>query len=163
MWKDSLVEIVRAEIGDLDISSFTDARLLQIIVVSAFQVKGEANFPDYEVNITNGTISPNPLENYDFSVLITYKAACKILSNEARALAAEAVMIKDGPSVLDTRTASNNMSELAKKACETYNTLLNAYIFSGGKDGNIIGKAVLTPYSPGSFYAVWRDMYDLRG
>lgn len=163
MWEDTLVEIVRAEIGDLASSKFTDARLLRIIVVSAFQVKADANFPDYTVNISNGTISPNPLDNYDFSVLITYKAACKILHNEAQALASEAVMIKDGPSVLDTRTASNNMSALAQKTCDTYNTLLNAYIFSGGKDGNIIGKAVLTPYSPGSFYAVWRDRYDLRG
>jgi hypothetical protein len=162
MWEEVLVEMLRSEVGDLAISKFSDSRLLRVILVSAFQLKSEANFPDYEVNISNGTISPDPLSDYDFSVLIVYKAACKIVQNEAQLLASEAVMIKDGPSVLDTRTASNNMMAIASTLCKTYSDLLNEYNFMGGKNGNIKGQAVLTPYSPGSFFSVWRERYDLR-
>jgi hypothetical protein len=159
MWEQVLVEMLRAEIGDLSSSKFADSRLVRILLVSAFQLKSEAHFPEYEINISNGTIKPDPINDYDFSVLVVYKAACKILQNEAQLLASEAVMIKDGPSLLDTRTSSNNMNEIAARACQTYSDLLNEYNFMGG---DVKGQAVLTPYSPGSFFSVWRERYGLR-
>ena len=54
--------IVRTWINDLsDTPTYEDDRLQQVLVVSAQYVNREINFTnDYEVNLTNLTITPDP-------------------------------------------------------------------------------------------------------
>lgn len=168
MWEDVLVKMLRAEIDDLDSSRYTDSRLQDVIVISAYKVLQAADFyNEYDVNISNVTISPDPvsINDLDFSVLTVAKAACTILSGEAKSAASKAVMIKDGPSVLDNRTASNNLQQSAKTICDAYKEMLDAYNFSGGKGDNanmVLGQFVLGPYSPGSLLYQWERRGDRR-
>lgn len=168
MWQDTLVKMLRAEINDLDASNYTDSRLEDVLVVSAYQVLQAANFyNNYVVNIQNCSITPDPvtLNDLDFSVLTVAKAACTILRGEAKSAASKAVMIKDGPSVLDNRTASNNLQESAKTICEAYKEMIEAYQFSGGTGDNesmVLGQFVLGPYSPGSLLYQWERRGDRR-
>ena len=163
MWEDTLVRMLRAEINDLDSSVYTDARLIQVLVISAYKVLQAVSFHNiYTVNVMNETISPDPVEinDLDFSVLTVAKAACTILMGEAKAAASKAVMIKDGPSVLDNRTASNNLQESSKTICEAYKEMVDAYNFSGGTGDNesiVMGQFVLGPYSPGSLLYSWEN------
>lgn len=163
MWEDTLVKMLRAEINDLDSVTYTDSRLVEVLVISAYQVLQAVSFYNqYTVNITNLTIAPDPvaLNDLDFSVLTVAKAACTILTGEAKAAASKAVMIKDGPSVLDNRTASNNLQATAKTICEAYKEMLEAYQFSGGTGDNesvVMGQFVLGPYSPGSLLYSWEN------
>lgn len=160
MWQDTLTQLLRSEISDLDSETYTDDRLQQILVTSAYIVRRKAIFMyNYVIDVTNSTISPDPDEanDYDFCVLTVYKAACTILTGEAKKAASDAIVIKDGPSFLDTRTASNNLSGVAKTACETYSELMNEYQFTGGAGSATVGQAILSPYSPGSFMALWNQ------
>lgn len=163
MWEDTLVEMLRVEINDVGSVKYTDARLIQVLVVSAYHVLQAVSFYNtYTVNITNKTISPDPvaLNDLDFSVLTVAKAACTILTGEAKEAASKAVMIKDGPSVLDNRTASNNLQESSKTICQAYKEMIDAYNFSGGTGDNesmVMGQFVLGPYSPGSLLYSWEN------
>lgn len=169
MWEDTLVEMLRVEINDVGSVSYTDERLIQVLVVSAYHVLQAVSFYNtYTVNITNKTISPDPvaLNDLDFSVLTVAKAACTILMGEAKAAASKAVMIKDGPSVLDNRTASNNLQQSSKTICEAYKEMVDAYNFSGGTGDNesmVMGEFVLGPYSPGSLLYSWEKSRLGRG
>jgi hypothetical protein len=163
MWEDTLVKMLRAEINDLDSTVYTDARLIQVLAISAYKVLQAVSFYNqYTVNVMNESISPDPVEinDLDFSVFIVAKAACTILSGEAKAAASKAVMIKDGPSVLDNRTASNNLQDSSKTICEAYKEMVEAYNFSGGSGDNasiVMGQFVLGPYSPGSLLYSWEN------
>lgn len=160
MWNDTWIHLLRAEINDIDSESYSDDRLLEVLIVAAYQVRQAINFTNtYTINICEQTISPDPVESndYDFSVLAVYKAACIVLNGEAKKASTDAIMIKDGPSVLDTRTSANNLSKAAENACKTYMDLLNEFRFIGSlSDDNVLGQAVLTPYSPGSFLYSWQ-------
>ena len=61
-WQLELPIIVRTWINDLDDRpTYEDDRLQQVLVVSAQYVNREINLPnDYEVNLTNLTITPDP-------------------------------------------------------------------------------------------------------
>ena len=160
-WNEDLVIMLRAEIGDLDSSTYSDSRLRQVLVYSAYSVYQSAKFPvSYVIDVPDMTISPDPVttNDYDFSILTVYKAACTILKGEARDKGGKSVSIKDGPSLLDTRNAGTNLLSLMKTACETYAELLYNYQISGSaQDGLSVGpgQAILSPYSPGSFLSSW--------
>ena len=81
-WQLEIPIIVRVWINDLDDNpTYSDARLKQVVVVSALNVKREVSFTEsYDIDILNETISPDPtvdnsLDN-DFTALVALKAAC---------------------------------------------------------------------------------------
>jgi len=159
-WVEDLVIMLRAEIGDLDATSYSDSRLRQVLVYAAYNVRQSARFPNsYTVDVTSLTISPDPVTNndYDFSILTVYKAACIILTGEAKEKGGKGVMIKDGPSTFDNRDSGKNLMSLMKTACDMYNTLLYNYQLVGGENSDMssVGQAILSPYSPGSFLMNW--------
>jgi hypothetical protein len=156
MWDTALVLMLRALIGDLDSSTYTDAKLQQVLVVAAFQVYNAATFPyEYTINMTTIDITPDPVESEDsdFCVLTVYKAACIIVSSEQKVKASSSFSMKDGPSALDTTSAARELMNAAKKICQEYNDLLTSYMMNGSDGGP--GQAILGPYSPGADLIGW--------
>ena len=81
-WTIEIPLITRVWINDLDANpTYSDARIKQIVVVAALNVNREVSFTeDYDVDVVNETISPDPcldasLDN-DFTALVALKAAC---------------------------------------------------------------------------------------
>lgn len=160
VWDEDLVLMLRAEIGDIDESTYSDNRLKQVLVYAAYSVYRSARFPNtYSISVANVTIIPDPvaLNDYDFSILTVYRAACIILTGEAKEKGGKSVSIKDGPSFFDNRNAGTNTMNLMKIVCENYNTLLYNYQMVGSDHSDLagLGQAILSPYSPGSFLMSW--------
>ena len=156
MWKDQWIPILRAEINDFESERYTNDRLAEVLLSSMVYVLHSIKLSNsYTVNMVAKTISPDPheLDDKSLMVLSIAKAACLILSGESSAAAKKAFMIKDGPSVVDNRTASNNLQDIAKEKCQAYKDLLNEFLFSGeGAFNSIMGEAILGIYNPGIYY-----------
>lgn len=154
-WALTMRPMLRAIIGDLDETKYTDARLDQVLCVAAYDVNSRATFlNDYTISVVSKTMSPDPVDqgDEDFTVLTVYKAACIILGSEVKTEANGAVAIKDGPSSVDLRGIAANLAALQNNICSIYEDLLNKYRFEKGNgDGTSLGAAILSPYSPGSW------------
>ena len=148
-WKIDLVLMLRSIIGDLDKAKFTDERIKQILVVGAYNVLNDADFSEtYTVNVAEISISPDPISesDTDFSTLTVYKSACILLGSEVKTEAANAISIKDGPSAIDLRGVTANLTNLYNDLCAKYDALLKTYQYNN----TLVGQAILGPYSPGS-------------
>jgi hypothetical protein len=156
-WQVDMVLMLRSVIGDLDSTKYNDERLKQVLVVGAYNVQNDADFPNsYTVNVGGVSISPDPVDNTDtdFTLLTVYKSACILLGSEVKTESANAIAIKDGPSSIDLRGVSGSLSALYKDLCTKYEEMLNKYRYeSGNGDGTPVGTAILGPYSPGSWSA----------
>ena len=160
-WKIDLVLMLRSIIGDLDKAKFTDERIKQILVVGAYNVLNDADFSEtYTVNVAEISISPDPIteKDTDFSTLTVYKSACILLGSEVKTEAANAISIKDGPSAIDLRGVTANLSNLYNDLCAKYDALLKTYQYNN----TLVGQAILGPYSPGSM-VVNGNQFDYRG
>lgn len=163
-WQGQMSTIVRHLINDLDPSNYkySDKRIETSILVSAYLVANEADFPyDYEINVEKCNIDPDPTEDNtsdkDFVVLTCLKTACIILGSEVKSEASNAISIKDGPSAIDLRGVASTLSVLYKDLCDKFESAM--IDFRAGS--SIAGHAVLGPYSPGSDF-VTRN-YDDHG
>lgn len=155
-WTTSLVLFLRSLIGDLDGAKYTDSRLQQILVVSAYEVYTVASFETYTINIANISITPDPMtQDATFGLLMTYKAACIILGSELKLTSN--ISMKDGPSSIDTKGAGANIATIQKNICQIYSDMLDDYQLGGGVSYQTggPGQAILGPYSPGSFGLNW--------
>jgi len=160
-WKIDLVLMLRSIIGDLDKAKFTDERIKQILVVGAYNVLNDADFSEtYTVNVAAVSISPDPIteKDTDFSTLTVYKSACILLGSEVKTEAANAISIKDGPSAIDLRGVTANLTNLYNDLCAKYDALLKTYQYNN----TLVGQAILGPYSPGSM-VVNGNQFDHRG
>lgn len=160
-WKIDLVLMLRSIIGDLDKAKFTDERIKQILVVGAYNVLNDADFSEtYTVNVAEISISPDPIteKDTDFSTLTVYKSACILLGSEVKTEAANAISIKDGPSAIDLRGVTANLTNLYNDLCAKYDALLKTYQYNN----TLVGQAILGPYSPGSM-VVNGNQFDYRG
>lgn len=153
--------MLRSIIGDLDKVKFTDERIKQILVVGAYNVLNDADFSEtYTVNVAGVSISPDPIteKDTDFSTLTVYKSACILLGSEVKTEAANAISIKDGPSAIDLRGVTANLTNLYNDLCAKYDALLKTYQYNN----TLVGQAILGPYSPGSM-VVNGNQFDYRG
>jgi len=160
-WKIDLVLMLRSIIGDLDKAKFTDERIKQILVVGAYNVLNDADFSEtYTVNVAEISISPDPISesDTDFSTLTVYKSACILLGSEVKTESANAISIKDGPSAIDLRGVTANLTNLYNDLCAKYDALLKTYQYNN----TLVGQAILGPYSPGSM-VVNGNQFDYRG
>ena len=160
-WKTDLVLMLRSIIGDLDRAKFTDERLKQILVVGAYNVTNDADFStSYTVDVAKVSISPDPISesDTDFSTLTVYKSACILLGSEVKTEASNAISIKDGPSAIDLRGVTANLTNLYNDLCAKYDALLKTYQYNN----TLVGQAVLGPYSPGSM-VINSNQSDYRG
>lgn len=152
-WQNDMVTIVRYLIDDVDISNydFSSYRLETTILVAASLTFMDVDFKNtYDINIGNGTLSPDPTEaatkDNAFITLVSLRAACIILGSIIRSESGNAISIKDGPSAIDLRGVTNTLMDLYKDLCSKYDTALLEYK-SGNPD---LVQAILGPYSPAS-------------
>ena len=160
-WNIDLVLMIRSLIGDLDRAKYTDERLKQVLVVGAYNVINDADFSNtYTVDVASVSISPDPISenDTDFSTLAVYKAACILLGSEVKTEAANAISIKDGPSAIDLRGVTQNLTIMYNDLCAKYDHLLKTYQYNN----TLVGQAILGPYSPGSMI-LGSSQFDYRG
>lgn len=151
-WKYVAVLTIRSLIGDLDPDNYTytDSRLLSLFLVSSKLVMLDTTFAyDYVVDVSEGEVTPDPLNDDDFMGLISLRASCVLLNSEMRSNAGTGkVTMKDGPSTIsvDKSDVVSAIKDTSKTVCEKYELALFAY-----KAGQSVGHAIMGPHSPASF------------
>jgi hypothetical protein len=150
-WQDELVPLVRVFVNDTDATRFTDDRLEESIVAAARVVQMELAFDRvYACDHENVTITPDPTaaatRDDDFITLVAAKTGCIVDRGSAALAAEQAILVKDGTSVVDLREAFKaKLSLLEKGWCAVYADLKSAY--SSGPAGSLwLGRAVVTPF-----------------
>lgn len=158
-WQGEMSTIVRHLISDLDSSNYTysDSRIETSILVAAQIVLVEVQFENtYTVDVEQCYLNPDPTDpktglataNKDdgFINLVSLKSACIILGSEMKTQSRNAIRITDGPSTMDFTAVAANTKFLYEFACKQY----DEYKFNYAAGNTPVGKAILSPYSPGS-------------
>ena len=158
-WQGEMTTVVRTLISDIDPSNYTysNERLETSILVAAQIAMVEVDFENtYTVDVEQCYLSPDPTDprtglttaNKDdpFINLVCLKTACLIMGSEMKTQALNAVRVSDGPSSIDYTAVAANVKFLYEYACKTY----EEYKFNYAAGNNAVGKAILSPYSPGS-------------
>ena len=158
-WQGEMTTIVRTLISDVDSNNYTytNERLETSILVAAQIVLTEIDFENtYTVDVEQCYLRPDPtdpltgLATVDkddaFINLVSLKTACLILGSEMKTHALNAVKVSDGPSSIDYTAVVANIRYLYDYACKNY----EEYKFNYAAGNNAVGKAILSPYSPGS-------------
>lgn len=161
-WNVDLVTMVRSLIGDMSSSNYSDNRLRQVIAIAAFEVNNSAGIQKtYEINISQISISPDPIEEKDinFSVMTAYKAAVLVLQGEVRNQSLNSISINDGTSSINLTDVTKSLQSLYKDLSARYEDLLNTYIM---EESSLNGQAILGPYSPGGDLINWQYHSDYR-
>lgn len=146
-WQNEMVRIVRYLINDIDGTTYSDSRLEETLLVAAQLQYASIDFPNtYTIDVDSLILTPDPTSTTKddwFINIVCVKAACIIVDSEAKTLAAQSYLIKDGPSTIDTRAAYQATKQLAKGLCDKL-----AYMIMDYKAGSSpAGHAVLTPYT----------------
>lgn len=136
--------ILRNLIDDTTSLSFSDARLQELLFVSAYFVNLEINWStDYTIDMSGETISPEP-DDPVFVMLSALKAACILANGELRTKAAiSGIRIKDGMGEIETRGVFEGWKSLADTACKAYSDA--KFEFELGNYQAV--KAILSPFS----------------
>jgi hypothetical protein len=159
-WQDDMVQMLRVFIFDLEETpTYSDARLEEMIIVSAHLVVQEIDFTtDYTVSIMSQTITPDPATNGDteFQNFVVLKAACLADQSTLRSkVACGGVTARLGGAALST---SNNIKGyetlLTLGPCAAYQELKWEWELG---NANAI-RAILSPFTGNTF-----DARDLRG
>lgn len=158
-WQGEMTTIVRTLIDDLDSTNYTysNKRLETTVLVAAQIVLTEVDFENvYTVDVEQCYLSPDPTDpttglataNKDdaFINIVSLKTACLIMGSELKTRALSAVKVSDGPSSVDYTAVAANIRFLYDYACKNY----EEYKFNYAAGNNAVGKAILSPYSPGS-------------
>ena len=159
MWQNELVIIVRHMIDDVDSSAydFSDDRIEEALLVCAQLVANDVSLKiAYTIEVDNRVLSPDPTsepKDTDFIALCCLRTAILFTSSQIRTYSKKSIMIKDGQTSLDTTSIVNGFISLHKELLKQYEDMKLGY-----QVGNSHGKAILTPYSPGSDYA--NSQYD---
>jgi len=154
-WTTDLVLFVRSLIGDLDATKYNNDRIKQVIAISAYMMVSTTSFMnDYTVDMGAVTISPEPIVDVDFSLLVASNAACIIVGGEVKNASNQAISYREGPNSLDLSAVSSALQTLHKDLTAQFDDMLNAYQMEQSSNN---GHAILGPYSPGSdFIAFFR-------
>lgn len=150
-WQTEIGTIVRHLIDDVDAATYSDNRIETAILVSAQIMFVEVDFEQtYTINVDQGSLTPDPTDTSakddGFINLTALKTACIILGSELKSQSLSAIRVSDGPSSIDTTAISANIKFLYENACKKY----EEYKFNFQAGNNNVGKAILTPYSPGA-------------
>lgn len=148
-WQDDMVEILRVMVNDMDEEAYTAAKLERVLVVSAFQVLNEVDFPqDFSVSISQTSISPDPTvpayRDNSFVNLTCLKAACVIDRGGAVTAAQRAISVRDGGSAVDLRGVFQGKLALLEKGwCAVYEDQKFEYLVG---EGRVAGAVVMGPF-----------------
>jgi hypothetical protein len=146
-WQNEMVVILRHLVDDIASAIYDNDRLEETIIVAAQLVITEVSFNNtYTIDVDALVLSPDPTENTKdngFINLVVLKAACIILSGEAKAKALESIRITDGPTTIDTSARHKALELRAKEVCQTYEKAKVQYATGEGSGG----VAILTPFT----------------
>lgn len=150
-WKTEIGTIVRHLIDDVNAATYSDRRIETAILVGAQLMFIEVDFEQtYTINVDACSLSPDPTDTSakddGFINLTALKTACIILGSELKAQSLSSIRVSDGPSSIDTTSISANIKFLYEHACKKY----EEYKLNYQAGNNNVGKAILTPYSPGA-------------
>lgn len=140
-WQTEMVGLLRNLIGDVAYPpTYSDDRLEQVILASAQFIITDLDFDqDYEADIDNGTLSPDPTDrttvrDNSFINLTVLKAACMISTSEARLAVGQAISIRDGSSAISI-SADGRLRMWEKGFCSQYEKLRDDFLLSGVANG----------------------------
>ena len=146
-WNTEITTIVRHLLDDVsDTPKYSDERLEKaVLVCTQLMLMGDSFRNNYVVDITNGTITPDPTSgNRDdsFLNLVALRTACMIIGSEIKTSSGNAISVKDGPSSIDLKGVSDVLAKLYDHLCKQYEAILLQYRASG-----TIGAAILGPHT----------------
>lgn len=155
-WQDVIVQLVRLILQDVGTSpTYDDGRLEDVAIGAAHLVLSEITFNyTYSINLVAGTITPDPVDNSDTSFInmVSYKAALMILNSELKTAASKGLLVKDGPSILDTRQFFTSQKSRYELMLKEYDKVKLAI-----KMGDLnAGVAILSPYTTNDPTYIWR-------
>lgn len=152
MWQNEMVRIVRHLVGDLtEPYNYGDDRLEECILVASQLVLGEVDFNiTYTVDVDQCAFTPDPTEgtkDQNFILLVTLKTACLISQSEykTKVRSGGGLVVKDGPTSIDTKGNIDSYKESAKTICQQYEDAKNDFLVTGDTGG--VGRAILGPFS----------------
>lgn len=154
-WTIEIPLITRVWINDLDANpTYSDARIKQVVVVAALNVNREVSFTeDYDIDVVNETISPDPtldasLDN-DFTALVALKAACILDQSTYRTKAVnEGIKAGLASATLDTKGNLKGYLDLLNVGpCAMYAQLRQEFEIG---NPNMV-EAVLSPFVGNDF------------
>lgn len=153
-WQDITIPMLRVLIGDMgETPTYSDDRLIQILLVSAMFVKNEISFSTtYTIDIINETISPDPSTDEVFLTLFVMYAACAadISTYRSKALL-DGISARCGPVSMTVNGHSRSFKDLLSMGpCATYAAMKTAYLFDGGQAGAFC-HAILSPFIGNNF------------
>jgi hypothetical protein len=156
-WQDDTRFILRTLSGDtVSPYEYDDTRLDDLLLAAARLVLRESRLADlYVINLTDGTVSPDPHEDNWFVSLVALKAWEILSSNEYRFSSNKAIAVRDGVSSIDGRSSADNKKVIAQKAAEDYKKAI--FDYNSGK--YIAGKAILGPFN---LYTIHPDINTRR-
>lgn len=149
-WDEEINIMVRTLVNDADSTKYDDDRINQAILMAMQLVQMEISLSaDYEVDVVNETVTPDPTigddRDIDFMKLVSVKTACMIDQGSASDAASQAIRVKDGASEVDLRDAFKAKFDLLKIGwCQVYADLKRQY--SLGQRGARLGAAIMTPF-----------------
>lgn len=158
-WQTEISTITRVWINDLcEEKTYSDSRILQLILVAAKYVKIEINLEnDYNIDIDNLIISPDPtdIKDENFVAFVALKAACLLDHSTFRTKASsEGITAALGPAKL---SVGGNLSGykiiLDQGPCSIYEQLKMDYEIGNSS----LFRAVLGPFSGNQFDPEFRN------
>jgi len=146
-WENEMVLIVRHLVDDLGTTETYDTtRLEESILVGAQLVTLEVDFDKtYTIDVDGPTITPDPTaatRDNAFINLVCLKTAANILCAEAKASAANSMIVQDGPAKIDLTFQFRSKQTAADKAVKAYQDARFQYVAGNGTGG----QAVLGPF-----------------
>lgn len=147
VWSTDMVTMLRHMINDLSATpSYSDARLQQLILVAATLVRVDMSLTDtYTIDLTGLSITPDPMEDEDYSNLILLKSACMLSETDMRENACKFLKVKDDKSFIDNTKAADiykSIYEGEHGPCALYKQSLLDYQINQISN---IGRAIMTP------------------
>ena len=135
-WCPCIVTAMRAHVGDLDGTQFTDSRLLELFNVASFMVHADLTTcsfvlkPDFTV--CSAGCDTNPFDYPSFTALALLKAACMVDQGSARAHARrQGLTATCGSARLSVSAGSSSYEILFKHGpCAAYSQLKNELCFA---------------------------------
>lgn len=151
-WQDDGVAMLRILINDMSSTpEYATCRLEEILAVAARFIIQDISFSTvYTVNVSEVTISPDPVTDIEFMNFMVLKAACLVDQATFRVKAAlEGIKAACGPINLSVSNHIGGFKTLLEQGpCKTYAELKKEYSF-----GNLsIIRGVFSPFVSNNFY-----------
>lgn len=145
-----MTPIVRGLIGDFDSTDFSDARIQNLILISAAIIKNDAGFnTSYEVDVQASSITPDPTDepDNDYITLVSLKSACLLYRSKIQSTG-RSETVKDAWTSVSLGDNSKSIIESSKQICEQYEQARKNYLLGNSR----AGKAVMGPIVNDSLY-----------